>query len=98
MQTGGAFARPVFCFLAKREIIKCEIGNISLVLKMGRATKSDEFLEKCRTAFDPPLIFGKLCCNFFQNGYGRIYEPLSYISFYQFHAQKALIKCPKSAI
>ena len=29
------------------------------------ATKSDEFLEKLQTAFDPPLIFGKLYCNFF---------------------------------
>ena len=28
------------------------------------ATKSDEFLEKFQTAFDPPLIFGKLYCNF----------------------------------
>ena len=28
-------------------------------------TKSDEFLEKFQTAFDPPLIFGKLCCKFF---------------------------------
>ena len=39
------------------------------------ATKSDEFLEKFQTAFDPPppLIFGKLCCNFFYNGYDFIY-------------------------
>ena len=29
------------------------------------ATKSDEFLEKLQTAFDPPpLIFGKLYCKF----------------------------------
>ena len=31
-------------------------------------TKSDEFLEKFQTAFDPPpfpLIFGKVCCKFF---------------------------------
>ena len=28
-------------------------------------TKLDEFLEKFQMAFDPPLIFGKLCCNFF---------------------------------
>ena len=28
------------------------------------ATKSDEFLEKIQTAFDPPLIFGKLYCKF----------------------------------
>ena len=45
------------------------------------ATKSDEFLEKFQTAFDPPpLIFGKLCCKFFimdmvafmQGGIGQI--------------------------
>ena len=29
------------------------------------ATKSDEFLEKFQTTFDPPLIFEKLCCKFF---------------------------------
>ena len=29
------------------------------------ATKSDDFLKKkIQTAFDPPLNFGKLCCNF----------------------------------
>ena len=29
-------------------------------------TKTDEFLEKFQTAFDPPpLIFGKTCCAFF---------------------------------
>ena len=30
-------------------------------------SKTDEFSEKFQTAFDPPppLIFGKLCCNFF---------------------------------
>ena len=34
--------------------------------EMGPATKSDDFLEKFQTAFDPPpLIFGKLCCKFF---------------------------------
>ena len=42
--------------------------------------KSDEFLEKFQTAFDPPLIFGKLYCKFFimdmlafmQGGKGQI--------------------------
>ena len=29
------------------------------------ATKSDDILEKFQMAFDPPLIFGKLYCNFF---------------------------------
>ena len=30
-------------------------------------TKMDKFSEKFRTAFDPPLLFGKSYCNFFQN-------------------------------
>ena len=29
------------------------------------ANKLDEFLEKFQTAFDPSLIFGKLCCKCF---------------------------------
>ena len=53
---------------------------LSLSLGKGSATKSDDFLEKYQTAFDPPLIFGKLCCNFFiivmvafmQGGIGQI--------------------------
>ena len=32
----------------------------------GNDTKTDEFLEKFQTAFDPPLIIGKSCCNFFK--------------------------------
>ena len=35
------------------------------IMTIGPATKSDDFLEKFQTAFEPPLIFGKLCCNFF---------------------------------
>ena len=31
---------------------------------MPRISKSDEFSEKFQTAFDPPLIFGKLYCGF----------------------------------
>ena len=27
-------------------------------------SKMDEFSEKFQTSFDPPLIFGKLCCKF----------------------------------
>ena len=53
------------------------------ILPLGKspATKSDDFLEKFQTALDPPpLIFGKLCCNFFimdmvafmQGGIGQI--------------------------
>ena len=34
-------------------------------LRKDPATKSDELLEKFQMAFDPALIFGKLCCNFF---------------------------------
>ena len=49
----------------------------------GRVTipKTDDFLEKIQTAFNPlPLFFEKSCCNFFK-----------------LHAQKALFKDPKSA-
>ena len=37
------------------------------ILPLGKspATKSDDFLEKFQTAFDPPLIFGELYCKFF---------------------------------
>ena len=53
---------------------------LSLSLGKGDATKSDDFLEKFQTAFDPPLIFGKLYCKFFimdmvtfmQGGIGQI--------------------------
>ena len=45
--------------------------------------KTDECLEKFQTAVDPPLIFG-----FSENHVAN---------FYQFHAQKALFKGPKSA-
>ena len=47
-----------------------------MINQLGKdpATKSDEFLEKFQTVFDPsPLIFGELYCNFFYNGYGCIY-------------------------
>ena len=37
------------------------------------ATKSDEFLEKLQTAFDPPPSFLKNYVAFFYNGYGCIY-------------------------
>ena len=37
------------------------------------ATKSDEFLEKLQTAFDPPPHFWKIMLQIFYNGYGRIY-------------------------
>ena len=33
-------------------------------LGTGDGTKTDEFSEKFQTAFDPPLIFGKLYCGF----------------------------------
>ena len=46
---------------------KYELLPILLVrlLGKGQATKSDDFLEKFQMAYDPPLIFGKLCCKFF---------------------------------
>ena len=39
-------------------IFKIELGT-------GHVTKSDEFLEKFQTAFDPPPRFRKLYCNSF---------------------------------
>ena len=51
--------------------VRCVFGNA--FLGKDPATKLDEFLEKFQTAFDPPLIFGRLCCKFFYNGYGSIY-------------------------
>ena len=36
------------------------------------ATKSDEFLEKFQTAFDPPPHFWKIVLQIFYNGYGHI--------------------------
>ena len=52
------------------EGLKHEIGWLrvqDLVDCLGKdpATKSDEFLGKFQTAFDPPLIFGKSYCKFF---------------------------------
>ena len=35
------------------------------LLRKDPVTKSDDFLEKFQNAFEPPLIFGRLCCNFF---------------------------------
>ena len=45
----------------------CRREGCSVLTPLGKggATKSDEFSEKFQTAFDPPLIFGKLYCNFF---------------------------------
>jgi len=37
------------------------MGN---ALGTGKVNRSDEFSEKFQTAFDPPLIFGKLHCAF----------------------------------
>jgi len=39
-------------------------GRLGLALGTGGPTKMDEFSEKIQTAFDPPLIFGKLFCGF----------------------------------
>ena len=40
--------------------LKCMYFDIG----MPYITKTDEFSEKFQTAFDPPLIFGKLYCGF----------------------------------
>ena len=41
---------------------------------MGPATKSDDFLEKFQTAFDPhPPHFWEIMFQIFYNGYGCIY-------------------------
>ena len=41
--------------------------KVFLVRGLGKdgATKSDDFLEKIQTAFNPLLIFGNLHCKFF---------------------------------
>ena len=50
---------PIIAVVAVLVVSNCLTGK-------GGNTKSDEFLEKFQTAFDPPhLIFGKLCCKFF---------------------------------
>ena len=49
------------------QLVEVLSKTISSNLDKGGATKSDEFLEKFQTAFDPaPLIFGKLYRNFFR--------------------------------
>ena len=46
------------------KVMKCLF--LKLFLGTGHTTKSDEFSKKFQTALDPPpLIFGKLYCNFF---------------------------------
>ena len=45
-------------------IYDCTMYIIVNALGKGKPTKTDEFLEKFLTAFDPPLIFGKLYCGF----------------------------------
>ena len=45
----------------------------AIILGKGPVTKWDDFFGKNPTClWPPPLIFGKLYCNFY-NGYGRIY-------------------------
>ena len=61
-------------------ILKTKSG--SLIPREDPATKSDEFLKNSKRPLPrpPPLIFGKLCCNFFtmdlvafmQGGIGQI--------------------------
>ena len=68
------------------------VGSLMLILvrpehvfpfRAGGAFKTDEFLEKFQTAFDPALSFS---------------ENHVAIFFFKFNAQKALLKGPKSAI
>ena len=52
----------------------CRIRKQVHPLWKDPATKSDEFLEKVQTAFDPPpSLLGNYIATFFYNGYGRIY-------------------------
>ena len=64
---GPALADDEFWRLAF--VFSCVITSQALTpvshLGKGGYTKTDEFLEKFQTAFDPPLIFGKSCCAFF---------------------------------
>ena len=67
----------------KNDILLSFLSLSPLVADLGKgpATKSDGFLEKFQTAFDPPpLIFGKSYSNFFimdmvafmQGGIGQV--------------------------
>ena len=48
-----------------KELTLIEAGINSSDLGKGGVSKTDEFLEKFQTAFDPPpLIFGKSYCAF----------------------------------
>ena len=62
--------------LKRNKICKFFIAKVvgRFVLGKDPATKSDEFLEKVQTAFDPPPpYFWKNYVVIFYNGYGRIY-------------------------
>ena len=48
-------------------------GHAMAHLGKGPTTKSDDFLEKFQTAFDPPPSFLEIMLQTFYNGYGRIY-------------------------
>ena len=49
----------------EEEVVFTSVQHAS-VTGLGRDghTKTDDFLEKFQTAFDPPFIFGKSCCGF----------------------------------
>ena len=55
--------KTVSCFDDFREKY---FETLLIYLGTGQATIADEISEKFQTAFDPSLIFEKLCCNFFQ--------------------------------
>ena len=54
--------------------------RVLCALGTGGHKKMDEFSEKFQTAFDPPpLIFGKLCSNFFlQISFSEIYDAICF--------------------
>ena len=67
---GGAFLYLEKCwnFGILRKTFISHIWNLVVLaehwLGKPRTSKTDEFSEKFQTAFDPPLIFGKLYCGF----------------------------------
>ena len=73
----------IMCWDSSNSLAVTGESVVFAILGMPCTSKTDEFLEKLQTAFDPPpLIFGKSYCNF----------------FFKVHAQKAILKDPKSAL
>ena len=55
---------PILAYLYIPQFIRLKQENVCAPLGTEHVSKSDEFSEKFQTAFDPPLIFGKLYCGF----------------------------------